>query len=62
MTVLKSTWHVVGKIPLALGFLGFFLVELVRSSLRVAHDCIHLVVHCTPHRDGLLFFVRELPT
>ena len=28
------------KITLALGFLGFFLWELVRSSLQVAHDVI----------------------
>jgi multicomponent Na+:H+ antiporter subunit E len=28
------------KIPLALGFLGFFTWELVRSSLQVAHDVV----------------------
>ena len=40
MTMLRNTWHVLGKIPMALGFLGFFLVELVRSTLRVAHDVV----------------------
>ena len=32
--------RILKKIPAILNFLGFFLVELVRSSLRVAHDVV----------------------
>jgi multicomponent Na+:H+ antiporter subunit E len=37
MTVLR---RVLFKLPAAVGFLIFFVAELVRSSLRVAHDVV----------------------
>lgn len=40
MTWISRTGRIVRKIPRALGFMVFFLAELVRSSLRVAHDVI----------------------
>lgn len=40
MTRLQHTGRILVRIPAALGFLGFFLRELVRSSLRVAHDVV----------------------
>jgi len=40
MTMFRKTWHILGKITMGLDFLGFFLVELVRSTLRVAHDVV----------------------
>nr|MEE4269468.1 Na+/H+ antiporter subunit E [Candidatus Krumholzibacteria bacterium] len=46
MTLARTTWRVITKIPRLLGFLGFFVFELVHSSLRVAHDVI------TPRDQG----------
>jgi multicomponent Na+:H+ antiporter subunit E len=46
MTALRKSAHLLGKIPRLLGFLGFFVFELVHSSLRVAHDVI------TPRDQG----------
>jgi len=46
MTALRITGRLLGKIPRLLGFLGFFVFELVHSSLLVAHDVI------TPRNQG----------